>query len=310
MNRLYVFFKKHIPMTLSVVAIVLAVLILAIMATIMALVPETRQGIADFFALLGARTASFFRLFLEPFRQTFVGSPDGFIAIVVFVIIALSTIFFLVRVISDSKKERKEKQALQEERKKISRGIDDSLEKYEQRINELEQNKNVQEQEIRRLKDEKDAFFAKNKLRLIQLENVGGSQEYFRISKFHVRLSFVFSIIACAIGLLLLVAAVFRSIANQDFKSALIPTISATVAELIAATVFWVHRKSAEQLNHYYDSLHEIEVFLSTMDVIDQISSENRDAAYQKVLDELFNIQKIKAAKPGKHAPKPEDKEG
>ena len=137
------------------------------------------------------------------------------------------------------------------------------------------------------------------------------TDEYFKISLKHAKKSFVFSIVACALGLLLLCFAVALAAIQRDIKAAIVPAIGATVTNFIAATVFWVHNKSAKQLNRYYDSLHEIAVFYSSMNVVEMISDEEKkDAAYNKIIDELFNIQKIKAALPGKHDSKPKDKEG
>ena len=144
----------------------------------------------------------------------------------------------------------------------------------------------------------------------IQNRTLERTDDYFKISLDHAKKSFYFSVMACALGLVLLCFAVVLAIFQRDFKVAIIPAIGATIADFIAATVFWVHHKSAQQLNRYYDSLHEIAIFHSSMDVIELISDEEKkNAAYDKIIDELFNIQKIKAALPAKHDPKP-NKEG
>ena len=216
-----------------------------------------------------------------------------------FLCVLTTALGLLLRILLDnlSASQEKKRNLAITRKNQESAEIEEAVREHKQKISTLEQEKATNTSEIQRLNDVVASIKAKHKIRSKQIENFEGSTEYFRISKFHVRFSFAFSIAACIGGFVLLSIAVSLAMANQDFKSALIPTIGATIAEFIAATVFWVHRKSAEQLNRYYDSLHEIEVFLSTMDVIDQISSENRDAAYQKVLDELFNIQKIKAEK-------------
>ena len=85
----------------------------------------------------------------------------------------------------------------------------------------------------------------------VQLQNLTGSKDYFDISKLHAKASFIISVIACFIGLgLLTVAAVF-TIREQDFRVGIMPAIGGAVANFIAATVFWVHNKSAQQLNLY-----------------------------------------------------------
>jgi len=131
--------------------------------------------------------------------------------------------------------------------------------------------------------------------REIQLKNLEGTADYFRISKFHVRVSFGFSVFSCIVGLVFLGIAVFQALSDASFEAALIPAIGGAVTEFVAVTIFWVHRKSAKQLNRYYDSLHEIEVFLSTTDMIDQLSTpEKKDEAIMLTLSELYQVQKIK----------------
>jgi len=139
--------------------------------------------------------------------------------------------------------------------------------------------------------------YAQQSIGDILLKNCEDSGEYFKLSLSHAKFSFWFSIVACSLGLIGVGLAVWQAFVMHNIQAALIPTIGAVIAEFIAATVFWVHRKSANQLNRYYDSLHEIEVFLSTIDVIQLMSWEKQDDAYQRVLDELFHIQKIKAEK-------------
>ncbi|MDR2687293.1 MAG: hypothetical protein LBB75_06030 [Oscillospiraceae bacterium] len=167
-----------------------------------------------------------------------------------------------------------------------------------QEINTLKQQIERDDKEIDRLREDLIQVYKDLEIQRIQVENLKGSKDYFRISKLHANASFVISVIACFVGLGLLTAAAVFAIRERDFRVAIVPAIGGAVANFIAATVFWVHNKSAQQLNRYYDSLHEIEVFLSSTKIIEKISmAEGRDAAYQKILDELFNIQKIKAAK-------------
>ena len=178
------------------------------------------------------------------------------------------------------------------------------------KIDKLRQQIAESDREINRLNAELDQIFRDLEIQRIQIENLKGSKDYFRISKLHAKASFIISVIACFVGLGLLAVAAYFAIREKDYQVAIVPAIGGAVANFIAATVFWVHNKSAQQLNRYYDSLHEIEVLLSSVKVIEKISTpDKRDEAYARILDELFNIQKIKAALPSKHT-NPKDKEG
>jgi uncharacterized coiled-coil protein SlyX len=179
-----------------------------------------------------------------------------------------------------------------------------------QEIDTLKQQIAEDDREIDKLREALIQVYKDLEIQRIQVENLKGSKDYFRISKLHANASFIISVIACFVGLGLLAVAAIFAIREQDFRVGIVPAIGGAVANFIAATVFWVHNKSAQQLNRYYDSLHEIEVFLSSVKVIEKISTpEKKDEAYAKILDELFNIQKIKAALPSKHT-NPKDKEG
>ncbi|MDR2688010.1 MAG: hypothetical protein LBB75_09670 [Oscillospiraceae bacterium] len=206
--------------------------------------------------------------------------------------------------------ERKEKQSeelrRQEKQQEFTKTFDDSIEKYQQMINDLEQDKNAQAEEILRLNGEISAIRARQRIIEIQQENLNGAKEYFDISKRQAKRSFTCSVVFSSLGFVLLASAVIFAFTKESFQAALVPTIGAAIAEFIAAAVFWVHNKSAQQLNRYYDSLHEVEIFLSSVYVVEQVSTDARDATYAKILDELFNIQKIKAAKHDN----PKDKEG
>ncbi|MCL2194750.1 MAG: hypothetical protein FWB76_02240 [Oscillospiraceae bacterium] len=139
-------------------------------------------------------------------------------------------------------------------------------------------------------------YRTENPLWELHMDNIAKSIKYFDVSIEHAKRSFVFSIVACSIGLGFLLTAILIAAFGQ-WQAAIIPTIGAVIAEFIAATVFWVHNKSANQLNRYYDSLHEIDVMVSAADMIENVSEEGRDKMYMKIIEELFAVQKIKAEK-------------
>ncbi|MCL2494418.1 MAG: hypothetical protein FWE98_02015 [Oscillospiraceae bacterium] len=183
--------------------------------------------------------------------------------------------------------------------------VDATRNKLLESLNELESKKTQEKQEIDALKQQIQDL----DLQRLQMKNLRGAKAYFRISKWHANLSFAFSSLACIGGLVAIGYGIWAA-TKKDTDAVIIATVGSAVSAFITATFFWMHRKSTTQLNRYYDSLHEVEVFLSTVDIIRRISTiEKQDEAYAKVIDELFNIQKIKAAKPAKHD-KPNDKEG
>jgi len=143
---------------------------------------------------------------------------------------------------------------------------------------------------------EKQQFLEGLSIEQIQLNLLEGSTEYFDICKKHTRRSFIFAVLASAFSLGLLVAAVVLAVLWEEIEIPIMAAIGALLANFIAATLFWVYRKCAEQLNRYHNTLHTIEVLLAGAKVIDEITDElERDKAYTKILDRLFDVQAIKA---------------
>lgn len=121
----------------------------------------------------------------------------------------------------------------------------------------------------------------------LMLKNNDEITEYFKISKTQAKSSFWFSVISCIVGLLALVVGIYGIVILKDASISVISLISGAISELISGTVFWVHNKSALQLNHYYDALHENEKFLSAVNIADKLSDEKRE----EVLVEIIHKQ-------------------
>ena len=123
----------------------------------------------------------------------------------------------------------------------------------------------------------------------LMLKNNDETTEYFSISKRQAKISYYFSIIACAVGIVILAA----SIVAACFKHtdvAIITVISGAITEVIAGTVLWVHNKSALQLNHYYKALHENEKFLSAITLAERVSVVRKDDIYCEIIKRQLNF--------------------
>lgn len=122
------------------------------------------------------------------------------------------------------------------------------------------------------------------------LDNNNEIKEYFRISKSQAKSSFWFSVIACIVGVFMLGLAIYGAVVVSDFQIAIIGTISGTITEVISGTVLWVHNKSALQLNHYYDALHQNEKFLSAINLADKLRDEKREEMYIEIIRKQIDI--------------------
>lgn len=60
--------------------------------------------------------------------------------------------------------------------------------------------------------------------------------------------------------------------------------------EVIAGTSLIVYKKSLEQLNHYYNSLHNNERFLSIVNMVSKVSQEKQDDMYFEIVRSQIRI--------------------
>ena len=118
----------------------------------------------------------------------------------------------------------------------------------------------------------------------LMLKNNDEITEYFKISKSQAKTSYLFSIVACCIGISLLIISIIGIFVVKNVEIAIISLIIGAITEVIAGTVLWVHNKSALQLNHYYSALHENEKFLSAVKLVEKISISNRDDVYKDII--------------------------
>lgn len=118
----------------------------------------------------------------------------------------------------------------------------------------------------------------------LMLKNNDEITEYFKISKFQAKSSFWVSVVSCIVGMGALVVGIYGCVILKDISVSVICLISGSISELISGTVFWVHNKSALQLNHYYDALHENEKFLSAINIADKLSMEKREEILVEII--------------------------
>ena len=144
--------------------------------------------------------------------------------------------------------------------------------------------------EIEKLTKQKD----QDNILQLMYNNMGEIIEYFRISKSHAKLSFWLALVSCIIGIILFSFAVIYAVVSNNLTPAIIAASAGAISELFAATSLVVHKKSLEQLNHYYNALHENEMFLSTVYLVGNISYEKRDDIYVEI---IRNEMKLRLSK-------------
>ena len=112
----------------------------------------------------------------------------------------------------------------------------------------------------------------------LMIANMKEINEYYVLSKKMTKDAFVLAVCMCIGGFFIIsTSVIFILLNNIDAIQAILPIISGAVIEAIAATTLIVYKKSLEQLNRYYDALHDNEIFLSAVNLANKISYEKRD---------------------------------
>lgn len=163
-------------------------------------------------------------------------------------------------------------------------------------INELENN-DLQDKQIDRLNESEKGNTNENwdstiiqiredkkDIIALMLKNNDEITDYFKISKSQARSSFWFSVVFCVVGLVCLVFGICAIVILKNVSVSVISLIGGTLSEFISGTIFWLHNKSALQLNHYYEALHENEKFLSAVNIADRLSDERREEMLVEII--------------------------
>ena len=116
--------------------------------------------------------------------------------------------------------------------------------------------------------------------------NMKEIKEYYFLSKNMAKHSFLLAIIMCILGFVVISFSIV-SLFMKDitFIQSIIPVIGGSVVEVIAGTSLVVYKKSLEQLNQYYESLHNNERFLSLVNLVDKLSDDKKDETYISIIN-------------------------
>lgn len=151
---------------------------------------------------------------------------------------------------------------------------------------QLNNNENISHTvNLEKNKDSKDII-------ALMLKNNDELTEYFQISKKQSHWSFILSALACISGIIILGITVYSVIILKQTDIAVVGVISGAITEVIAGTIFWLHNKSALQLNHYYDALHENEKVLLAINLTNTLLPEERESMCKEIIRTQIYKQK------------------
>lgn len=120
--------------------------------------------------------------------------------------------------------------------------------------------------------------------------NLRELKEFYTLTKKQAIRSFSLAVLLCVFGFLLIVIATLIAVLCKENLIAFVAGIGGTIVELIAGTALFVYRKSLEQLNFYYTSLHDNERFMSLINISSK--TNKKDDLYSKiVVSELSRLK-------------------
>lgn len=123
--------------------------------------------------------------------------------------------------------------------------------------------------------------------------NMKEIKEYYVLSKTMAKRSFILAVIMCIFGFIIISTSIITIFAtNISFTQSIVPVIGGTVVEAIAGTSLVVYKKSLEQLNQYYESLHNNERFLSLVNIVDKLSDDKKDDTYINIINSQLEVLK------------------
>ncbi|MCL2109482.1 MAG: hypothetical protein FWH20_09095 [Oscillospiraceae bacterium] len=230
---------------------------------------------------------------------------------------ALFVVFWFLKML-DRYKERIRSERFNETKTKIMKNSDENmavfqsfiahenaqlaanLSKNNTKIKDINQKLEEKEKQYEELKTEvREALIKqrgqKNILELM-FDNMEEIRDYFSISKRHAKLSFWLAIINCLVGVVLLSLSVYYALTNPSVTPAVIAASAGAVSELFAATSLVVHQKSLTQLNHYYNALHNNEMFLSTVNLVSNLTLDKQDDILIEIIRNELKVRLNKVA--------------
>ena len=127
----------------------------------------------------------------------------------------------------------------------------------------------------------------------LMLLNMKEIKEYYVMSKNMAKKSFMLAVVMCILGFVIIASSIiFVLFMNVSFLESLVPVIGGTIVEVIAGTSLSVYRKSLEQLNQYYESLHNNERYLSLVNLVDKLSDDKKDETYISIINSQLDVLK------------------
>ena len=169
---------------------------------------------------------------------------------------------------------------------------DDDEERYISYKDELFYYKFYKNIMTKQIKENNANDINENTLKLMSL-NMAEIREFYSLSKAMAKKSFVLAVTMCVLGFGIILLTIFALFFTDiTFMESIVPIIGGSVVEVIAGTSLIVYKKSLEQLNQYYEALHNNERYLSLVNLVDKLTDDKKDETYINIINS--QLEKLK----------------
>lgn len=142
------------------------------------------------------------------------------------------------------------------------------------------------------LEDKEEKINALGRMEL----NLSDIKEFYVWTKKQSKIAFALAIILIFFGIVTFSLIIIFSVFTQgiELSIAIMGTIGSCIIEFIGATALVIYRLTLSQLNHYHRSLHEDERFLSSVNLINNLSdSKQKDEMIKQVINSELELNLI-----------------
>lgn len=114
-------------------------------------------------------------------------------------------------------------------------------------------------------------------------------KEFYESGQYQQKVSFWVSVGAVSLGfMVILLSLVMFLKAPEKITQSVILAISGVVSEFIAAAFFYIHNKSVNQLNTYFQNLIKLQDTNIAIDLVQRMPESNRAYMYMNIINVLI----------------------
>lgn len=123
------------------------------------------------------------------------------------------------------------------------------------------------------------------------LENTSELKEHYLINKNQARLSFWFTLLNGVISTFVLCFAIYQVLSKSDIKNVIVIALVGIILGVFSIAGLIIHKNNVIQLNRYYYTLHEKDMFLSAISLVGNLDLNKQDEMYIEIIRSELEVR-------------------